>query len=119
MLLECNRAGLALEFHGNAPNAPAIDDPLKLVFPPDVEHGKGADLWSCTSENGICTSMQDLRGVHELPAYGSRYKVKINRAPSPWFNKPREPFVKKEKRIAESTLQDITAMVRYWDLPFY
>ena len=105
MLLECNKLGLALEFHGNAQHAPTIDDPLMLVFPPNAEHGKGAGLWSCTSENAICTSMQDLRGVHELPSYDSRYKVKIDRAPGAWLRKPRDPFIKKQKNTAESTLQ--------------
>lgn len=105
MLLESKSLGLALQFHGNAQHAPAIDDPLTLVFPSDEAHGKGADLWSCKSENAICTSMQDLRKVHELPVYGSRYQIKINRVSSPWPKKPREPFLKAQKGATESTLQ--------------
>lgn len=105
MLLEISMLGLSLAFHGNAPNAPSIDDPLRLVFPPDEESGKGADIWSCTSENGITTTMQDLRRVHELPAYGGRYAVQISRASGPWFKKAREAFVKKPNASIESSLQ--------------
>lgn len=105
ILLECKGLGLVLEFHGNAQYAPAIDDPLTLVFPSSIEQGKGVDPWDCTSENGIRTAMQDLRKVHDLPAYGSRYKVRINRAHGSWFKKPREPFARKQNSTAESVLQ--------------
>lgn len=106
MLLEGQKLGLALAFGGNAHDTHVdADNPLNLVFPPDVEHGKGADIWSCTSENGICTSMQDLRKVHDLPSYGTRYKIRINPT-STSFKKPRDPFLmkKKQQKAAESTL---------------
>lgn len=93
MLIECRNLGLGLKFHGNAKFAPRIDNPLDLVFPSDEAHGKGADMWSCITRNGVRMEMQDLRKVHTLPTYSSRYSVKINRATQFWWKrKIRDPF---------------------------
>lgn len=93
MLLESQSKGLILEFSGISDRQTKIDDPLRVVFPKHEVDGKGLDPWSCTTDNQIQVRMQDLRGVHELKQYGSRYAIYLNRQRNYlWLKKAREPF---------------------------
>lgn len=80
MLLESKGKGLVLEFskiHERFPWA-KIDNPLEIIFPKDGDATKGLDPWSCTTENGIVITMQDLRKVHDEAEFGGRYRLKDN-----------------------------------------
>lgn len=87
MLIESRKKGLALEFDGSFGDRAKIDDPLKLVFPSYESDGKGANMSTFTVENGLKIDLQDLRRVHELPKYGTRYKIHLNRSKRPWMPK--------------------------------
>lgn len=90
MLLESQSKGLILDF---STTFTQIDDPLKVVFPKHEADGKGQDPWSCTTDNGIQVRMHDLRRVHELQKYGSRYAIDLNRQKAHlWPRKTRQPF---------------------------
>lgn len=97
MLLESQSKGLILEFSNhqtrNDDHLKRIDNPLEVVFPKHEADGKGMDPWSCTTDNGIQVRMQDLRRVHELQKYRSRYAIDLNRQKAHlWPRKTRQPF---------------------------
>ncbi|KAL8724974.1 MAG: hypothetical protein Q9166_007648 [cf. Caloplaca sp. 2 TL-2023] len=93
ILGEAQSKGLVLEFEKLQSSWSGIDDPLCVVFPKTEQDGKGYDMWTCTTKNGICVRMQDLRAVHRLPKYEGRYSIKINsRDQFYWPRKAREIF---------------------------
>lgn len=93
MLLESQAKGLVLEFSVMFDHRVQIDNPLRVVFPESKSDGKGSETWTCTTENGVDVWMQDLRQVHELPKYKSRYAIQLNNHKSVfWPRKAREPF---------------------------
>ncbi|KAK5121572.1 hypothetical protein LTR85_004744 [Meristemomyces frigidus] len=93
MLIECKKLGLLLEFSGNEPNCPVIDDPLSVVFPADQKSGMGAGTWSCTTANSLQVEMHDLRSIHTVQGLASWYGVKVNRDTNLiWRRCPRVPF---------------------------
>ncbi|KAL9580058.1 MAG: hypothetical protein Q9203_006458, partial [Teloschistes exilis] len=93
MLGESQSKGLVLEFEQLRAPWSGIDDPLRVVFPEDEYDGKRRYMWTCTTRNGVCVRMQDLRQVHQLQRYHGRYSIKINsREQSYWPRKAREIF---------------------------
>ena len=93
MLIESCKKGLELEFDGSFGDRAKIDDPLKLVFPSYESEGKGVDMSTFTIKNGVKVDMQDLRRVHKLLRYGSRYHIHLNQSRRLWMRKePRTPF---------------------------
>ena len=93
MLGEAQSKGLVLEFEQLKPPWNGIDDPLRVVFPQTEDDGKGHDMWTCTTKNGVCVRMQDLRKVHQLQKHHGRYGIKINsRQQFYWPRKVREIF---------------------------
>ena len=93
MLLESQSKGLVLRFDGSFAGRAIIDNPLDIVFPPDEKHGKGQELCSYKNKNKFGIEMQDLRQVHTLTRYGSRYGIHVNRSNHFWMlKKARQPF---------------------------
>ncbi|KAL8664470.1 MAG: hypothetical protein Q9202_003020 [Teloschistes flavicans] len=93
ILGESQSKGLVLEFEQLKAPWSGIDDPLRVVFPESEYDGKGQDMWTCTTKNGVCVRMQDLRKVHQLQRYQGRYSIKINsREQSYWPRKARDIF---------------------------
>lgn len=93
MLIESRKKGLELEFDGSFGNRAKIDDPLKLVFPSYESEGKGANMSTFTVKNDLKIDMQDLRRVHGLPRYETRYAIHLNLSKRPWMRKePRAAF---------------------------
>lgn len=78
ILVESQSKGLVLEFERLRSSWSGIDSPLRVVFPENENDGKGHDVWTCTTKNGVCVRMQDLRNVHRLQKYHGRYGIKIN-----------------------------------------
>ena len=78
MLLESQSQGLSLGFVGPFGGRTTIENPLDVVFPNTSELGKGEDIWTSRSVNGVTTRMQDLRMVHDHPKYSSRYHIQLN-----------------------------------------
>ena len=83
MLLEARKCGLAISVDNKFTN-----DPLSLVFPKSEK--KGGRPWTCTSANGIVTTMHDFRSVHDVDDYsvklGSRLTTSLT------LSKPRHLF---------------------------
>ena len=95
MLIESQNKGLELEFDGSFGGRAKIDDPLKLVFPSYESEGKGANKSTFMVKNDLKIDMQDLRRVHKLPRYGTRYAIHLNRSRRLWMRKePRAAFNK-------------------------
>lgn len=95
MLIESRKKGLGLEFDGSFGGRAEIDDPLKLVFPSYESEGKGASTSMFTVKNDLKIDMQDIRRVHGLPRYGTRYAIHLNQSKRPWMRKePRAAFNK-------------------------
>lgn len=93
ILIESQSNGLVLDYSAIPDDRAPIDNPLRVVFPQKGTDGRGRDMWTCTTKNGVKVSMQDLRDVHELQAYGSRYNIKLNKGKALWWpKKAREPF---------------------------
>ena len=93
ILIESRKKGLQLEFDGSFGDRAKIDDPLRLVFPSFESEGKGADPLTFTVKNDVNIDMQDLRRVHKLPRYGTRYAIHLNRSKRYWMRKePRAAF---------------------------
>ena len=93
MLFESLSKGLRLEFTEVLNDRVRIDNPLRVVFPESESDGKGKETWTCTTKNGVDVWIQDLRRVHELPKYESRYAIHLNDRKSVWWpRKDREPF---------------------------
>ncbi|KAL8783816.1 MAG: hypothetical protein Q9213_004362 [Squamulea squamosa] len=93
MLVESQSQGLVLEFEQLKAPWSGIDNPLRVVFPVSEKEGKGRDIETFTTKNGICVHMQDLRKVHKLPDYQGRYSIKINtRTQFYWKRQAREIF---------------------------
>lgn len=79
MLLEARKCGLAIAVENVWPT-----DPLSLLFP---KSGKKA--WSCTTANGVRTSMYDFRSIHDIESYS----IKLGSSgTSLTTSKPRQPF---------------------------
>ena len=87
VLIESRKKGLELEFDGSFGERAKIDDTLRLVFPSYESEGKGANMAAFTIKNGLKIDMQDLRRVHGLPRYGSRYHIHLNWSQRPWMRK--------------------------------
>ncbi len=81
MLLEAKKCGLAIAVDNKWPT-----DPLTLVFPKGGK--KGSQAWTCTSANGIKTSMHDFRSVHDI----DDYSIKLISNTGLTITKPRYPF---------------------------
>ncbi len=93
ILGESPSKGLVLEFEQLRSPWSGIDNPLRIVFPDDENDGKGQDVWTCTTKNGVCVHMQDLRNVHQLQKHHGRYGIKINgHEQFYWPRKGREIF---------------------------
>ena len=93
ILGESQSKGLVLGFEQSRIPWSGIDNPLRVLFPENEGDGKGHDMWTGTTKNGVCVCMQDLRKVHQLAKYQGRYSVKINsRDKSMWPRKAREIF---------------------------
>ncbi|TKA34380.1 hypothetical protein B0A54_15211 [Friedmanniomyces endolithicus] len=84
MLLEAKKCGLAIAVDNKWPT-----DPLSLVFPKSGK--KGSQPWTCTSANGIKTSMHDFRSVHDI----DDYSIKLMSNTGLTISKPRYPFAEK------------------------
>ncbi|KAL8775566.1 MAG: hypothetical protein Q9209_000062 [Squamulea sp. 1 TL-2023] len=98
MLIESQSQGLVLEFEQLKAPWSGIDNPLRVVFPESEKEGKGRNIETFTTKNGICVRMQDLRKVHKLPDYRGRYSININsRTQFYWQRKAREIFVAREE----------------------
>ena len=78
MLIESSSKGLVLEFDRSLDNRARIDNPLDVVFPPNKDLGKGANMSSYQIKNGLKVDMHDLRKVHSLGRYGTRYEIYLN-----------------------------------------
>lgn len=87
MLIESRNKGLELEFDGSFGDRAKIDDPLKLVFPSYESEGKGVSMSTFTVQNNLKIDMQDLRRVHGLPRYGTRYAIHLNHSKRQWMRK--------------------------------
>ena len=87
MLMESRNKGLELEFDGSFGDRAKIDDPLKLVFPSYESEGKGVSMSTFTAQNDLKIDMQDIRRVHGLPRYGSRYEIHLNHSKRQWMRK--------------------------------
>ncbi|KAL5315898.1 hypothetical protein ACEPPN_016772 [Leptodophora sp. 'Broadleaf-Isolate-01'] len=93
MLLESEAKGLVLEFDGSFAGRAPIDNPLQVVFPTRKLRRRGTEQWKCKARNGVEVKIQDLRKVHNLPAYKQRYQIRINRHNAIyWRRSPRIPF---------------------------
>lgn len=93
ILIESKYRGLILEYSTAFDIRARLDNPLHVVFPQKETDGRGRHMWTCTTKNEIKVSMQDLRNVHELEAYESRYSIKLNSRKGLWWpRKTREPF---------------------------
>ncbi|KAG4437219.1 hypothetical protein IFR05_007308 [Cadophora sp. M221] len=93
MLLESEAKGLVLEFDGSLAESAPIDNPLQVVFPTRKIRRKATHQWKCRAGNGVVVKIQDLRKVHDLPAYEQRYQIRINRHKAVyWKRSARTPF---------------------------
>ena len=93
ILIESQSNGLVLEYSSMFDDRAPIDNPLLVVFPQKETDGRGHDMWTCTTENKMKVSMQDVRHVHVLEVYESRYNIKLNKRNALiWPKKAREPF---------------------------
>ncbi|KAK5686968.1 hypothetical protein LTS10_001104 [Elasticomyces elasticus] len=86
MLLEARNCGLAIAVENSGPT-----DPMALVFPRSEK--KGSRPWTCTSANGVGTTMYDFRSVHEIEDYS--IKLGSSMSASLTASKPRQPFTAK------------------------
>lgn len=75
MLLEAWQFGLALDCTNQAGNT---QYPLAAVLPNLASASIERQLWSCTTENGIVISMQDIRAVHDTTQSSEKpYAIKL------------------------------------------
>ncbi|KAK3634116.1 hypothetical protein LTR56_015462 [Elasticomyces elasticus] len=86
MLLEARKCGLAIAVENSRPT-----DPLALVFPKSEK--KGSQPWTCTSANGISTTMYDFRSVHGVEDHS--IKLGSSLTTSLTASKPRQLFTTK------------------------
>lgn len=94
MLLEGRLKGLILEFNVSSDGGAAIQNPINGVFPLDKKYGKGTDMCSYKVCDNILVHMQDLRQVHELDKYGTRYNIHLVQSRrARMLGKPRKPFI--------------------------
>lgn len=95
ILLEARQCGLAVDIVAQAADEPS---PQSAVFPrsrKDKRQNGSERLWSFRVENGIVTSMQDLREVHGLSRGNEKsraVKLTSSRLGSIRQKKPRDPF---------------------------
>lgn len=93
VLIESRKKGLELDFDGSFGGRAKIDDPLEIVFPSYESEGKGVDISTFTVKNDIKVDIQDLRRVHGLTRYGTRYAIHLNQSKRLWIRKePRAAF---------------------------
>jgi hypothetical protein len=78
MLLEARRCGLSINYDGMSKSPADSQDPLSIIFPKPKGKKADADLWSCTTANGIHIEMQDLREIHEIVRMDENYGIKLN-----------------------------------------
>ncbi|KAK5726643.1 hypothetical protein LTR15_002530 [Elasticomyces elasticus] len=86
MLLEARSCGLAIAVENSGPT-----DPMALVFPRSEK--KGSRPWTCTTANGVGTTMFDFRSVHDIEDYS--IKLGSSLSASLTASKPRQPFTTK------------------------
>ncbi|KAK5168339.1 uncharacterized protein LTR77_006908 [Saxophila tyrrhenica] len=68
MLFEARQCGLFLtRFDGGMGEATGLHDPLAAVFPKAGKAGHDDAIWVHTSANGVVTTMEDLRDMHDFP----------------------------------------------------
>ncbi|KAK3067020.1 hypothetical protein LTR53_016345, partial [Teratosphaeriaceae sp. CCFEE 6253] len=84
MLLEARKCGLAIAVESQWPT-----DPMLLVVPRSDK--KSARPWSCTTANGISTTMHDFRSVHDIDGYAVKLGSRLNTSLT--ASKPRHPFL--------------------------
>lgn len=87
MLIESSGKGLTLEFDGSFASRAKIDDPLKLVFPSYESEGKGVNTSTFTIKNDLKVDLQDIRRIHALPRYETRYAIHLNLSKRLWMRK--------------------------------
>ena len=110
MLIESRTKGLELEFDGSFVDRAKIDDALKLVFPSYESEGKGANMATFSLKNDLKIDMQDLRRVHRLPRYGSRYHIHLNQS--------KRPCMRKELRAAFDGDRRLNCYCEYGMVPY-
>lgn len=95
MLLESRQCGLAIDIAAHAADE---HNSLLAIFPrsrKDTRQNGGEGFWSFKAENGITTTMQDLREVHGL-SWGNEKSHAVtltsSRLGSIRQKKPRDPF---------------------------
>ena len=98
MLLEAKNCGLLLDLSDNAKQKDWADpeSSLSVVLPKPKKQGRKAEdisTWSCTTANGITSTIRDLREVHGLVRYDQDYAIKLNtRFGSMRLKKSRDAF---------------------------
>jgi len=95
MLLESRQCGLFLAlFDGGLGEATGMGDPLAAVFPKAGRAGHDDCIWINVTSNGIVTTMEDIREVHESTRSSTDdYGVKLgSRFGSIRHKKAREAF---------------------------
>ena len=95
ILGESQSNGLVLEFDGSFGNRAYIENPLDLVFPSGASFEDNQGVWSCMAKNKTTVRMQDIRSIHEVERYVSRYAIHLNLKRSSVLPRgPRKPFTK-------------------------
>jgi len=75
MVSEAISCGLSFEV-GHSTGS-ALPGPLSVVFPNVEEKGGFLADWTCTTANGISTSMNDIRGTQDRRQHQETYAIKL------------------------------------------
>lgn len=92
MVLEASLFGVEFDLAGNPSGH--RESPLSAAFPmPPAGKSKDGKKWRFGSQNGVITTMHDVRHVHGEPSRNDRYGLKLNtRQGSIRTKRPRTPF---------------------------
>ncbi|KXT04957.1 hypothetical protein AC578_10334 [Pseudocercospora eumusae] len=94
MILEANACGTWIDFEGKTPTKVGglIEGPLEVVFP-RTRNGEETIKSSFTAANGLVTTLQDLRVVHDQAKSRHMYGIKLHMRPGTIrMKKQRAPF---------------------------
>ncbi|KAF7185976.1 hypothetical protein HII31_12849 [Pseudocercospora fuligena] len=94
MILEANACGTWIDFEGKTPTKirGLIEGPLEVVFPRS-RNGEETIKSSFTAANGLVTTLQDLRIVHDQAKSRHMYGIKLHMRPGTIrMKKQRAPF---------------------------
>ncbi|EME79104.1 uncharacterized protein MYCFIDRAFT_79773, partial [Pseudocercospora fijiensis CIRAD86] len=94
MILEANACGTWIDFEGKTPTkiGGLIEGPLEVVFPRS-RSGEDTIKSSFTAANGLVTTLQDLRIVHDQAKSRHMYGIKLHMRPGTIrMKKQRAPF---------------------------